>query len=471
MSLPRIDAFLLLRASRHTKSSPMKTSLLVSALLQIFVTNFASAALIGKLQANRDGAYILVTEKGSTPLQLPAQIAKQTQSLIGKVPYVEITDGVLENGVIKSSLVPTIVSGNLILEGRLETVRGGNQDVYEISGTPVQFGRTKKLNGTGFDEKSRRYFSGREVRAVGKIENGIFTIQSILRSDVFSASSKEFADSVVPLSLMKSFNGSALNTAIKMVQGKASSPSPLWFRRTLFATPHKPVLPGAAVLMITASGSQVDDKGALNGHFAVGLGTVQDDLQIQGEMFNVYVTNEKEIVPGNINMNDYYGHLVSGQQNYRPTYTLLVYGISKEQILKVKTQLDRFHPLFRDGSTKITAIANCATLSVQAMADINFYGEQRNDGDFLKLSEQETVIPTQSKAAQLQFVLKTKRAEFMPGPAMTAILKNLKYLNDHEHLGITRADFVFGGQTPSARLVGTAPTTGIGNQFRRQVIN
>lgn len=97
---------------------------------------------------------------------------------------------------------------------------------------------------------------------------------------------------------------------------------------------------------------------------------MSEDSTVSGELFNVYVTNEKEIVPGNIDLNDYMGNLISGQLNYRPTYTMILYGIPEAKILQVKTEPDRFHPLFRSGNTKISVDKNCTTLSVQALANI-----------------------------------------------------------------------------------------------------
>lgn len=452
----------------------MKKSAFLILAAQALVQSAALASpttYVGELRQNSPGAFEIMIGDNTVPLKFSESTTAEVQSLLKKTPFVEIKDGVLQNGVLQSSQVPTIVSGNQTLEGVLTRTRDANE-TYELSGLKVEFGRTKKITGTEFDGKSREYFSGKQVRAVGIMKNGVFLIESIIRSDVFSADPTPLIDAGLPESFVKSFDENPVGFATALVKGTTKSPSPLWFRKSLFSTGSGAIAVGTPVLLISASGAQGDSAGSVNGHMAAGLGYVGSDQKIRGEMFNVYVTNSKEIVPGNVDMNDYFGQLISGQLNYRPTYTLALYGISEEKILKLKAELDRFHPLFREGHTKITSNKNCATLSVQALADIQVYGKHRNSangtGEFKLLSKQTGFPPEMNYVEQAIYLQKTKRAEFMPGPAFLSILENLKYLNEHEHLGITRADFIFGGQTPSARDVGGAPTKSIVDQFKDQ---
>lgn len=427
---------------------------------------------VGQLRADTAQVLNLTGENSTVQLSFSETIKPSVLSLIGKVPFVEVRGATFENGVLKTSQVPTIISGSHILEGQLTRNVVGDKEYFEINGTPVEFGRHKKVTGSEFDGKSREYFSGKSVRAVGVIENGMFTIQSIIRDNFFSADTQPVVDAGVSAAQMQAFDQNAIGFISKLVNRSEKSPSPSWYRKNIFTAPNSEVQVGDPVLLISISGAQGDSAGSINGHMAAGLGYVDKDFKIRGEMFNVYVTNEKEIVPGNVEMNDYFGHLVSGQLNYRPTYTVLLYGIAEENILKVKAELDRFHALFRQGSTKITPEKNCVTLTVQALADINIYGGQRNSDtertDFKLLSRETELPPNSSLKQQFAFISKTKRAEFMPGPALISILTNLKHLNEQTNLGVTRADFVFAGQTPSARPNGGAPTTGIINQFTGQ---
>ena len=435
-----------------------KTTRYVIALT-LFIQSIAMASLtaprVGKLTQSAAGTFEFLDPQGLSEVTFSPAVASEIPSLIGKAPYVEIRQG--------ASQVPTIVSGDRVLEGRLMRSTKGTQETYSINGTFIEFGRTKKVIGTEFDSKSRDYFVGRSVRAIGYNKKGLFILQSIVRLDVFSADVNALSDPDLPAAFESTFDKDPVRFISEMMRGKIRSPSPFWFRKSIFN--NAIVRAGDPVLLITASGAEVDGPGSVNGHFAVGLGHVGPDAIIRGELFNFYVTNEKEITPGNLNLNDYYGHLVWGQQNYRPTYTLVLYGIPESQILRVKAEMDRFHRFFRQGSSKITESINCASISVQALADIQIYGEHRNSrvdtNRFQLLSAMKELPPKLNFAEKLAYVAKTRRAEFMPAPAFLSLARNLDYLNQVEHLGITRADFIFGGQTPSARVVGKAPTMGL----------
>lgn len=439
-------------------------------LVHLFLRSIAFAAAedtTGALREVSPGRYELFGETRAIPIEFTSDVQKAIPSLLGKSPFVKVLRGQLENGVLKSSEVPTFISGDQILEGRLTLTQNG----YQLAGRPAHFGPTKFVTSASFDKKSESYFVDKEVRAVGVFKDQTFVIHSILRNDVFTADTDSHFDADVPTGLKKSFEAAPVETAISMLNPGGAAPSPQAFRKTLFSKSTQPPRPGTTVLLISASGGQGDSKGSVNGHMAIGIGEVGPDLKIRGEMFNVYVTNEKEIVPGNVELNDYFGHLISGQQNYRPTYTVAFYGIELRKLLRVKAELDRFHPMFRSGSTKITSVKNCATLSVQALADIDFYGLQRNgrngQGGFKLLSKQSS-LPPESLFDEVRFVSKTKRAEFMPGPAVQSYLENLEYLTTKESLSIERVDFFFAGQTPSSRRFGYGPTTGIANQLKQQ---
>jgi uncharacterized Zn-binding protein involved in type VI secretion len=443
--------------------------------IQILIRSsaFADAESCARILQPRSRSTVLSTDdKSLSAVDFSPSAKVAVKSLMGKARYLQLHGLRYEEGRAHTSEVPTIASGDRWSEGVLEKqVLADGSVVFEINGVPAAFAPSKKINGTEFDGQSQNYFTGKPVRALGTYKDGVFVIESVVRLDVFSASTKPLVDAGAPAGLMKAFDQDPIGTAIKMVKGRISSPSPFWFRKSLFVKENATVRPGDAVLLITASGGQGDDRGAVNGHMAVGVAYVGKDAVLHGEFFNVYVTNEKEIVPGNIELNDYFGHVVSGQQNYRPTYTVALYGLSQEKILQVKAELDRFHPLFREGQTKITCNKNCATLSVQALAEIGIYGDHRNGeagSAYPVLSSQEGFPADLTLQQQIAYIARTKRGEFMPGPALTSILQNLMHLNDAENLGLTRADFIFGGQTPSARRVGGAPTSGVANQILRQ---
>ncbi len=447
-----------------------KHGLVILSLQLLIQTTGLADTLVGQLKQAPNGSLELMTSQAIIPLTFSNGNQEEAMSLLNRAPYVEIRGQRTSDGTTNFDQVPTIASGDQVLEGQLEQ---SNQE-YSIKGVKIVFGRTKKVGGTGFDEKSKKYFVGKDVRAVGTITNGIFTLESIVRADVFTSDPDPVVDQEVPDEFVESFNKNPVLFIEKLLSDSTPSPSQGSFRGTFFGDSAFRPEADAPVLLITASGGQGDSMGAVNGHFAVGLGHVGKDARIRSEIFNVYVTNEKEIIPGNVDFNDYFGHLISGQLNYRPTYTMAIYGISEDKILKVKSELDRFHPLFRDGHTKITADKNCATMSVQALAEIGFYGAQRNghkdDPKYKTLSGVNGLPKKMSLLKTLNYLTETKRAEFMPGPAFISMLINLEYLNKNENLNIKRADFIFSGQTPSARAVGQPPTMSVSGNFEEQGI-
>ncbi len=458
---------------------------LFCALLFALISNTAIAkTYIGQLIQNEspNGEIVLQTKTGQYLLDIPAEKFVAVSSLVGKINFVEVHAEPGRNGRIQIDQIPTIISGDKKITGRL--IKRANYNgpyPFEIDGLPVKLGRTKTVNGASFDDKSSEYFVDKQVNAVGEMDSyGGFVLQSIMRADVLAADIMPVDDTEQDTEYRK-FRDDPTKFINRILRGKGELKSPNWMKGTLFSDSTQPVKTGDAVLIISASGREGDSTGAVNGHFSAGIGYVGADGLVSGEMFNVYVTNEKEIVPGNVNLTDYFGHLVSGQSNYRPTYTMMLYGISPEKILEVKAELDRFHPAFRDTAhpTKITCATNCATTTVQALSDINVFGTQRNGSpkvaanspdEFIHLSEETSLAKPPSILKMVGYLAKVKRAEFMPGPAFVSILNNLPKLVQNRDLGIKRADFIFGGQTPSARPVGKNPSMGVADELRMQAV-
>src|SRR5690606_6145340 len=104
------------------------------------------------------------------------------------------------------------------------------------------------------------------------------------------------------------------------------------FRYTVFE--KEEVKPGDHALIITLSGRQGDSFGSVNGHFVAGLAQVRPDYSLRGEVSNAYVTNGKDILSANTSLTNYFSHLVQGQNVYRPTYTLIVYGVDGKKLKK-----------------------------------------------------------------------------------------------------------------------------------------
>ncbi len=243
------------------------------------------------------------------------------------------------------------------------------------------------------------------------------------------------------------------------------------FRGNVF-NDGKKVSVGEPVMILTMSGHQGDDKISANGHLGVGLGEVQEDYSIKGEIFNVYIppNNRKEIVSGNNNLVDYFGHIIGGQNNYRPTYTLFFYGVDAEKLKNTREILERYHAHFRIHDKQMSVATNCGVLTVKALAREGIYGVQRNNKNGSRkypLLPESFVAPKKMRIGkQLRFVLSRPLSEILPRNIWNSIFTNIDYLNTHENFGASRVDFVFYGQTPSSRLRGGIGVDSLKDELR-----
>ncbi len=449
---------------------PFRKILISTAFLLIFNSVSRAESLTGVLTYN-NGEFAVQTRQGVVRLQFAESQKEAVASLVGKARFIQVEGKRNQNGEFIADRIPTIVSGDRTLSGLLtSTMTAEGRVEYEVNGLPISFGETKLVTGSMFDEQSMEYFVGKKINARATLKNGVYVVQSIMRADVLSADPAPIVDNNLAQKIEKGFFKNPADYLLKLLKSRKSTGGSDWMKTTLFENPSTEVRPNDYALVISASGRQGDSMGAVNGHFAVGIVKVGEDMQLKGEMFNFYVINEKQIIPGDVDLTDYFGHLISGQSNYRPTFTMMLYGMDPEQLMKVRDQLDRFHSTFRTTSRKITCDVNCASMSVQALADIDIYGSQRNKNPdaFPRLSEMKELPPKISFLKTVLFLFKTKRAEFMPGPALMSFIENIPLLN--EKFMMKRVDIIMGGQTPSARARGGAPTSGIFNELTEQGI-
>lgn len=368
---------------------------------------------------------------------------------------------------------PVIAKATLEKKGVLEY--SGN---YQLNGELVNFRPGKDIDGTYFDEQSKQHFIGKNVITRGDYVNGVYSIASIIEADLFSAlPAKKLIGTPEAQLLHSAFLYNPMDYVLNILPEYERSSSVHSFRGNLFDhQKSKSVKVGESVMIFTMSGHQGDDPISANGHLGVGLGYVQNDFSINGEIFNIYIPplNRKEIVSGNTNWVDYFGHVISGQNNYRPTYTLLIYGVDQEKILRIRENLERYHAHFRVTEKQFSVSINCGTLTALAMARENIYGIHRNGKNG---SKKFPVLPTQfvkptkmSAGKQISYVLKNPLAEYMPRNIFESLLKNFHYLNTQEKLGATRVDYIFYGQTPSARLRGGIGTNSLGDELKAMIL-
>lgn len=237
------------------------------------------------------------------------------------------------------------------------------------------------------------------------------------------------------------------------------------FKTTLIKEKGHKAKPGDAVIIITLSGRQGDHPGAAGGHFAIGSGTVQEDMTIKGETFNFYFEGEKEVLAGNTDLNSYFGHLIQGQQNYRPTYTMIAYGKSASDLKKVRDNFEKDLHLVRTmEGLRIQPQYNCSTTSNYYLSQIGVKGIHRN---FLNNDFRITYVPSTTKPTNPEnynkwwynpvsaaYALIVSRAEYMPRETFESYVKGFASKSSRRKMGIKRVDYIFIPQYPSQRQIG-----------------
>jgi hypothetical protein len=230
------------------------------------------------------------------------------------------------------------------------------------------------------------------------------------------------------------------------------------------------IAPGESAFIITMSGRQGDSFGAVNGHFAAGLGLVQNDLSLSAEVSNAYVTNEKDILSGNTSLTSYYFHLVQGQNNYRPTFTLVAYGVDMSLLKKFREALEASHNEFRSKNVALTARFNCTTETVKALAAVGIKGIYDQWDDSVKgVVTAPLAIPLFGEDMNIiNFSMKNDPARYQPRGAYNSFVRaflSSKFRKEHK---IKRVDFIFTPQTLSHRPVGGIA---LGNIFQAPKFN
>lgn len=348
---------------------------------------------------------------------------------------------------------PTIIGDIQSITGTLEynLVSG-----YSIDNVPAKFGRTKPIYDVPFDEESMKSYLGKNIKAQGHYDdNNAFVINSILENNLFVAGETELTPENQE---HNAFNKNPYKYILKEMPKNNNSQNGKAFRGIVHQDKNYNVAPGEKVLIITLSGRQGDFVGAAGGHFAFGSGTVLDDenLSIDGQIHNFYFTGEKEVLAGNTKLNNYYGHIIQGQQNYRPTYTLLLYGVDANDLKKAKeaveTDLEKVRTV---PGLEISQYYNCVTSSLDALEGIGLSPIiKRNNQEEGHKQLMKLALKHPSKFLDIAYVLTTFKERFIPRNAFEGFLKVLKNGDKRKRLGIKRIDYVFIPQTPSARAVG-----------------
>ncbi|MCF8060411.1 MAG: hypothetical protein K9K67_14005 [Bacteriovoracaceae bacterium] len=371
-------------------------------------------------------------------------------------PYSYEFKGEVKGKTFELAQTPTNIPGPERLQGVVSYDESTGK--FKIGKQVVEYGYTKVLNGYEFDDISKSSYIGKNVIAEGELLGDVFVMQALTPVGLFSATKddKTIYD--------KDFKKNPYNFIKKQMYSNEISQSSKSFRKTVYEEKGYSVSPGESVFLVTLSGRQGDSFGAVNGHFVAGLGEVKEDLSIRGEVSNAYVVNGKDILSGNTSLTNYFSNLVQGQNNYRPTYSFLVYGIDKEKLQKFRDFLEPSHIEFRTKDLEITLDFNCTTETAKGLSLAGIVANHKRTlgqrvFDLNHLAYPLRLASVLGEAGEaLGKTASGDKEDFQPRPAFHSYIDTLKNKKVIKELGIKRMDYVFYAQIPSARPVGGAPS-------------
>jgi len=440
-----------------------KSSILLAAI-SLAQPLWSADFLTGQINDLGNQEFEILSPKGKFKIEATDKIKDSLPSLANPVyvqqsngnPYSYEFKGELKGNTFILAQTPTNIAGPSTLEGKL--IYDETLDQYKINNQIVEFGYTKELNHFQFDEISKKSFVGKNVIADGEMIGDRFIMQAITPEGLFSASIPK-RSKFDPL-----FNEDPFKFIEETVYKNEISKSQDSFRRIIYNQEGYTAKPGESVFLVTLSGRQGDSFGSVNGHFVAGLGEVKEDLSLRAEVSNAYVVNGKDILSGNTSLTNYFSNFVQGQNNYRPTYTFLVYGIDKEKLQKFRDFLEHSHIEFRTKDLEITLEFNCTTETAKGLSLAGIVGNHKRTLVNRLFDANNLAIPLRpikyfgEGAEALAYVTSHDKEDFQPRPAFHSYIDSFKYKKVIKELGIKRMDYVFYGQIPSARPIGGAPS-------------
>lgn len=353
-------------------------------------------------------------------------------------PYAYEFKGTVDGENFILDQVPTNIPGPVELRGVLRA----EEDGYSINGVKARFGYTKNLNGYEFDDISKQYFVNKEVWVDGEYDqDGVFVMQALTPADLLSASLVDFQN-----------NGQEFILKEMVKNDNSQKNHPDAFRKIVFENDE--VKPGDQALIVTLSGRQGDSFGSVNGHFVAGIASVRDDMSLRGEVSNAYVTNGKDILSGNTGLSNYFSHIVQGQNIYRPTYTIVMYGLESARLKKFRDALEASHIEFRTKKLDITPQFNCTTETVKALKDAGIKGKYVQFGNAVASVFASPLELLGETPQTIRYALSNDPARYQPRPAFDSFVKAAFHKGFRKKLGIKRVDYIFYPQIPSHRPVG-----------------
>jgi len=365
-------------------------------------------------------------------------------------------------------------SGELRVSGVVQ--RTSQDEIYQIDGRRFRFARANLVNGHRFDGKSADFFVGQNTELLlrriiqnDNVANGSaeYEATAAVLAGLFSTTAFHLTDQhqahlaqILPSSGGRLFLGRKLRSQAYR--------SDLSYRVTL--RERKKLKAGDRALVVTLSGAQGDEFGGVMGHFAFGEAVVEKDGGLSTTISNFYpVSNNKEIIPGHTDPIDYFGHVMRGQNQYRPTFTILIYGVSAAEIQKAKSEIESvFKFLYQQPDFNFVLDNNCVTATQKSLSLANpsllndvfntgaasSFIDPRSLGQrvYSALRERTDRVPLMGYLTNLVYYSSTDKAQFLPQPAFERLLQVAMLENQRSSESrISRVDFIFQGQVPSSR--------------------
>jgi len=432
--------------------------------LSLTTSTLASQFVTGYLLDNGAGEFEIQGPKGTFKIEATDIIKDSLPSLANPTyvlqsngnPYSYEFKGEIKGNSFLLEQTPTNIPGATTFKGTLQLDKSTGK--YKIGNQTVEFGYTKVLNGYEFDEISRNSFIGKNIIAEGEMVGDVFVMQALTPVGLFSAG----PDHKTPYD--SQFAKNPIQFIEKQVYKNEVSKSHNSFRKTLFNKKGYNPKAGESVFLVTLSGRQGDSFGSVNGHFVAGLGEVKEDLSLRAEVSNAYVVNGKDILSGNTSLTNYFSNLVQGQNNYRPTYTFLAYGIDKEKLKKFRDFLEPSHVEFRTKDLEITLDFNCTTETAKGLSLAGIVGNHKRTWANRVFDLNHLAFPLRAASVfgeageALGQTANADKEDFQPRPAFHSYVDTLINKKVIKELGIKRMDYVFYSQIPSQRPVGGAPS-------------
>ncbi|QIW09420.1 hypothetical protein [Francisella sp. LA112445] len=443
-----------------------KKSIQLKALTRIFVCFlfvFSASqawALVGKLSI-QNGKLFFISNGNKFNLEGSKRDLKESKSLTHLDSLVVIENYTkLDKNTLLLNEVPSSISGDVQLSGKL--IADGKNLYIKTSASkiPVKFLYGVDFRGNHFDQKSIDYYVNKQVNVVGKSYGGYLHISAILLSNIFDNMNAKFPINTKYKDILdKNYQKFIIETLMKDKLSQRLQP----FKATIIN--NSKVRNNDKALIISLAGRQGDDFATVGGHFVLGEATVDNDMLKDFSLFNFYTTkNKKMMIPAKISYVDYFGNLAQGQQNYRPTYTLIIYGVDKDKIQKMANVINRDLDYMRTSHDTGGISYDCVNTALHALYRAQFI-DNPSSLSFLGLqtfyhAPKKYDSNNYSYLNNSWYYILNNKQVFLPRAGFEYILNNIQEFKPK------RVDFVFYNQVPSGRPLGGAPIASIYTYLR-----